>query len=177
MEPPNFRIELIAIVLMLWLLAALWFRPPLPLGRVLLAVGITYMALQATRNMELFGFLMPIVVAGTVGLRVSSDGAPFLPRVSGAVFAGIGALLVACAVLALVNKNVAPSETLLVTKALDEARDRGLLQKRVFNSYGLGGQMIARGVPTFIDGRAELFGQKFLLEFSMPSCCRAPATR
>ena len=143
-QPTNFRdLKLIAVVLMLWLLAALWFRPPLPLGRVLLAVGITYMALQATRNLELFGFLMPIVVAGTLGLRVSPDGAPFLPRVSGAVFAGIGALLVACAVLALVNKNVAPSETLLVTKALDEARDRGLLQKRVFNSYGLGGQIIA----------------------------------
>jgi len=32
----------------------------------------------------------------------------------------------------------------------------------VLNSEGFGGYLIFRGVPTFIDGRAELFGEAFL---------------
>ena len=33
--------------------------------------------------------------------------------------------------------------------------------KRVFNDYDLGGYLVFAGVPTFIDGRTELFGGDF----------------
>ncbi|HZU91441.1 MAG TPA: hypothetical protein VE993_19480, partial [Stellaceae bacterium] len=47
-------------------------------------------------------------------------------------------------------------------KAVAAAAKMGLLSKPVFNSYGFGGYLIFRGVPPFIDGRAELYGNTFL---------------
>jgi hypothetical protein len=35
----------------------------------------------------------------------------------------------------------------------------------VFNSEGFGGYLIFRGVPTFIDGRVELYGNGFLARY------------
>jgi hypothetical protein len=49
--------------------------------------------------------------------------------------------------------------------ALDYARDAGL-KGRVFNHYNYGGYLIREGVPTFIDGRGELYGGEFIKRFS-----------
>jgi hypothetical protein len=37
--------------------------------------------------------------------------------------------------------------------------------KRIFNAYEFGGYLIANDVPTFIDGRAELYGERYVLNF------------
>jgi hypothetical protein len=37
---------------------------------------------------------------------------------------------------------------------------------RVFRNYDFGGYLIANGVATFIDGRTELFGEKFVVDHS-----------
>jgi hypothetical protein len=37
--------------------------------------------------------------------------------------------------------------------------------KRVFNAYEFGGYLIAADMPVFIDGRAELYGEKFVMNF------------
>jgi hypothetical protein len=47
--------------------------------------------------------------------------------------------------------------------ALDLLERRGA--KRIFNAYGFGGYMIGRGIPPFIDGRAELYGEKFAMSY------------
>jgi hypothetical protein len=39
------------------------------------------------------------------------------------------------------------------------------LSGNVFNSYNLGGFLIFEGIPTFVDGRAELFGDAFLRRY------------
>ncbi len=36
--------------------------------------------------------------------------------------------------------------------------------KRVFNDYDFGGYLIASGVAPFIDGRTELYGEKFFVD-------------
>ena len=40
---------------------------------------------------------------------------------------------------------------------------------RVFNDYDFGGYLIANDVPTFIDGRTELFGEKFVVDHHLAS--------
>ena len=35
----------------------------------------------------------------------------------------------------------------------------------MFNDYGYGGVLIHTGIPTFIDGRAELFGADFIKQY------------
>ena len=46
--------------------------------------------------------------------------------------------------------------------------------KRVFNDYDFGGYLISRGVPTYIDGRTELFGEKFVVEHNKASSLAQP---
>ena len=37
--------------------------------------------------------------------------------------------------------------------------------QRIFNAYQFGGYLIARDIPVFIDGRAELYGEQFVMDF------------
>ena len=45
---------------------------------------------------------------------------------------------------------------------------------RVFNDYDFGGYLIAKGVAPFIDGRTELFGEKFFVDHNAASGLMEP---
>ena len=45
---------------------------------------------------------------------------------------------------------------------------------RVFNDYDFGGYLIANGVATFIDGRTELYGEKFFVDHNTASGLMEP---
>jgi hypothetical protein len=45
---------------------------------------------------------------------------------------------------------------------------------RVFNDYDFGGYLLANGVAPFIDGRTELYGEKFLVEHNAASGLMKP---
>ncbi|MAT99037.1 MAG: hypothetical protein CL608_17975 [Anaerolineaceae bacterium] len=47
--------------------------------------------------------------------------------------------------------------------AVDYLEESGLAQARGYNSYNWGGYLIWRGVPVFVDGRADVYGDPFLL--------------
>jgi hypothetical protein len=49
--------------------------------------------------------------------------------------------------------------------AVDFIESEGLSDGRVFNDYGWGGYLIWRGIQPFIDGRADLYGDDFLLTY------------
>jgi hypothetical protein len=49
--------------------------------------------------------------------------------------------------------------------AVDYLEQQGLAQSRGFNHYNWGGYLIWRGVPVFIDGRADLYGDSFIFEY------------
>ena len=57
--------------------------------------------------------------------------------------------------------RVAPPTINMPSAAVAFARDAGL-EGRVFNHYGYGGYLISVGIPTFIDGRGELYGGDFI---------------
>jgi len=50
-------------------------------------------------------------------------------------------------------------------QAVSFIRDRGLMGKRVFNEYVWGGFLIWNDIPVFIDGRADLYGDKFFRNY------------
>ena len=45
---------------------------------------------------------------------------------------------------------------------------------RVFNDYDFGGYLIASGVAPFIDGRTELYGEKFFVDHNAASGLMKP---
>jgi hypothetical protein len=57
--------------------------------------------------------------------------------------------------------------------AVDLLEKRGA--KRIFNAYKFGGYLIERDVPVFVDGRAELYGEKFVMDFFNATEGRKPA--
>ncbi|HYI05351.1 MAG TPA: hypothetical protein VD858_10705, partial [Reyranella sp.] len=58
--------------------------------------------------------------------------------------------------------RIAPPPENAPSAAIAFARDAGLAGKRVFNHYGFGGYLISVGIPTFVDGRGELYGGDFI---------------
>jgi hypothetical protein len=49
--------------------------------------------------------------------------------------------------------------------AVDHLEQIGLDQRHGYNSYNWGGYMIWRGLPVFVDGRADVYGDDFLFDY------------
>lgn len=138
--------------------------------RILLILLAVWMALSHVRSIETFGILVPLVLAKPLaGRREPASPAPAGEgRTARSPFTALAAaamLIAACVATSVhaarqaftfstVQTPVAAVDLLIARKA-----------ERVFNSYGFGGYLIARGVKPFVDGRSELYGEKFLTDF------------
>jgi hypothetical protein len=49
--------------------------------------------------------------------------------------------------------------------ALAYVREAGLESARVYNSYNWGGYLAWRGIPVYIDGRADVYGDAFMEQY------------
>lgn len=163
------------VIILVGLYFALSRGVKLPLFRTIFVVGLTYLYFKYARNAELLAMLAPLIVApvlarqwpslvpdwsaaaASFGQRLTQMGRP----------AGSKTLVMCCvamlAVGALVARfgDLAPPKENTPDAALQFVRDNGI-SGRVFNHYGFGGFLIREGVPTFIDGRGELFGGAFI---------------
>jgi hypothetical protein len=159
----------------LGLVLALWRGVLLPPVRLALLVGFVLMALSHVRNAEVLALLGPMVLAAPLARqfggpddnRQSADAPP-----QGLLLAGL-ALLVVAGTLAFASvhrfePNVRQSPVAAV------AALKKMNFKRVFNDYDFGGYLIANGVATFIDGRTELFGEKFMVDHNAASGLMKP---
>ena len=157
-----------------WLLALLLLGfslglklPPL---RLLLLLGLVHLALAQARQGELLGMIGPLAIAASLGPQIAAHtgaaparalvvGAPSMAAI--AVLLGIGLALGAATLrqpLQRADDRVTPAS------ALAAARRMGL-SGPVFNSEQFGGYLIFRGIPTFIDGRMEMYGGRFLRRY------------
>ncbi|MBV8131183.1 MAG: hypothetical protein JO282_01540 [Alphaproteobacteria bacterium] len=145
----------------------------LPLSRLLLLLALCHMALGHIRHAELLGLVGPLVVAASLGpqiaagirsLPVSALGRGAARLAMPAAPPALRLILAICLAVSLpsllrpierIDDSVTPSGALAAAARLG-------LDGPVFNSEGFGGYLAFRGVPTFIDGRAELYGNAFL---------------
>jgi hypothetical protein len=139
--------------------------------RILLLLLLVHMALSHVRSIEAFGFLFPLVLAKPLaGLQTPADAPasrvrelwslPYVP--------GLTMVVVAAGVWASTLSYTAHHDFVFVSSPTPAAAVDVLKQRqasRVFNSYELGGYLIARDIPPFIDGRAELYGEKFAMDY------------
>jgi hypothetical protein len=131
------------------------------------------MALAHIRHAELLGLVGPLVVAATLGPPIA---AKIRSMPVSALDRGIARLAVPAAPPA-VKLVIAISFVIslpLLLWPIERAGDRVTpasalaaaarlgLDGPVFNSEVFGGYLTFRGIPTFIDGRAELYGNAFL---------------
>src|SRR5580658_752811 len=133
------------------------------------------MALAQGRAGELLALLAPLVLAAPLagqigGAEAANSAAAPPPR--RLLFAGVAiALSAGTFVFASLHRfepysRGSPVAAVVALKKLDLTR--------VFNDYDFGGYLIANGVATFIDGRTELFGEKFMVDHNAASGLMEP---
>jgi hypothetical protein len=149
-----------------------WRLPP---TRLLMLLLLLHMALQHRRHGELVGLVAPLLLAPALApqLRPSPAGRSAGPvdrtlaelakpaSLRGAALAGAVLAGVSAAVLhgAAVRPDAAMPKAALT--AVEAAHVTG----PVLNDYGFGGYLIYEGIPPFIDGRAELYGDEFIKRY------------
>lgn len=134
--------------------------------RAVMLMGIVHLALSAVRNNDVLGWLAPILLAAPLAAHFpalkASPAEPSTPQHRILVAVLLLLLLPGTALIA-TARQYTPSPDVTPAAAVAALRDAGA--HRVLNDYNLGGYLVYAGVPTFIDGRTELFGGEFLLRY------------
>lgn len=174
-KSPNFQVLQATEVWIMLLLAGLGLlRMPVSWPRLLLLMGLVHLALKHIRHADLLAVVAPLVVALPLARALARFDAVRRASRLDAVFAALrqpaGALptlLLAAATTALVlaqvpvQRRLEPPGPAVLDSAL-AAVQAAAVEGPVFNHYNFGGYLIYRGVPVFIDGRADLYGDDFV---------------
>ena len=131
--------------------------------RILLVLGLLHMALSHVRNIEIFALLIPLVVLTPVASQFGLDGARPVKTFPAAMAAMLAAILGASTWAYAANTRFLPVANQSPAAAVDVLMDRN--PKHVLNDLPFGGYLISRGVPVFVDGRAELYGEQFEMAY------------
>ena len=147
----------------------------LPPMRIVILLGLVHMALSQGRAAEILALLAPLVLArplagqigGTKAVRSHS-----LKSTRGAMAAGLAVVLAAATLGFAAMHRFAPNTANSPVAAVTELKKLNV--ERVFNDYDFGGYLIASHVSPFIDGRTELYGEKFFVDHSNASGLMEP---
>ena len=158
-----------------------WLRARLPLPRLLLLLLLLHMALRHARHADLLAVVAPLAVAAALGPAlaaclpasgISGLGRALARLARPAGLAAVAATLVLAAVLAAPlfvfpirrgNDAVTPASAIAAAKRLGLAA--GDHSSKLFNGESFGGYLAFAGIPVFIDGRAEMYGNDFLANY------------
>lgn len=164
----------------LWIIAllglSLFGYLRLSLIRIALLLALLHQALAHVRFISVFGFMAAMIIAKPFGeiYRENNTGRAnslavdqlfdLLSKPTRPLAIGLCAmLLMGSALLASANHEVFPSKTLPVA-AVDAALKAGV-KGQVLNWYNIGGYLIFRKIPVYIDGRADLYGDQFFGDY------------
>jgi hypothetical protein len=183
-QTPNFQDSLYRSIYLVGILSAIaGFGIRLRGARLAVYALMTFTGLRYIRGLLMFFFVVPIVLARPAGASAwflapqllgtktgDSDGTAdpilaFLQKRSIAVVTGLCMLAVAMTASTWLRDDIIPPKANTPEAALDFVRSKNVTGN-VFNDYLFGGYLIWSGVPTFIDGRAELFGDDFVRQYS-----------
>jgi hypothetical protein len=169
------------IPLELWLAALLGLALTgylrLPVIRLLLVLGLLHQALAHGRYISLFGLLTPLLIATPFGklyptLSAGQPQASALDRFFDRLAAPAKPLSMAIAVVLVVITAVVtgqagrhvPDPANTPIAAVDAALQAGAVG-HVLNADNFGGYLMSRGIPVFIDGRADLYGDQHMAAY------------
>ena len=161
------------VCLLLGIGLALYRGIKLPPLRIALLLGLLHMALAQARAGEILALLGPLVLAAPLARQIGgaepvhSNAAP-----RGVLFAGVGIVLLAGTIAYASVHRFEPHTRGSPVAAVTALKQLNL--SRVFNDYDFGGYLIANGVAPFIDGRTELYGEKFFIDHNAASGLMKP---
>ena len=143
---------------------ALYRGVRLPPLRILLVFGILHLSLSQARHADLLGLIAPMLLARPLAEQFAAFAAERTrTRMSAWMPAAAIAMLITVTGVA-ATRAISPAAAITPAQALaaiDTAKNN-----RILNSYDFGGYLDFVGIPAFIDGRAELYGMKFIMRHS-----------
>lgn len=142
--------------------------------RALLVVGLLFMALSHRRNAEVFALVSPLVIALPLAARFKWLSNQPLDWSSSRAIQALSMVVLAAVITMGVGsaRSYEPDANIMPVAAVDALKQAGVT--RVLNHYGFGGYMIFAGLPPFIDGRTELYGEAFVLQHAAAQMLRRP---
>jgi hypothetical protein len=152
---------------------ALFGGVKLPPLRIVLLLGLTHMALAQGRAAEILALLAPIILAAPLARQIgSADASTAAAPARGFLFAAVAIALMTGTIGFASMHRFAPNTNNSPVAAVAELKKLDLA--RVLNDYDFGGYLIANGVAPFIDGRTELYGEKFFVDHNAASGLMEP---
>jgi hypothetical protein len=176
-RPADFgHLDAFELVLLFGVGGALYRGVRLPPMRILILLGLLHMALAQGRAAEILALVAPLLLAEVLASEIGRVDGPAESATPGraALSASIGIALVVGTAAYATPHRFEPNTRQSPVAAVAELKKLNV--DRVFNAYDFGGYLIASGVPTFIDGRTELFGEKFFLDHNAASTLSEPDT-
>jgi hypothetical protein len=176
---PNFQsLQPLEIWLLGGLAVVMYQGLRLPLVRLILVLGLMHLSLKHVRNIELAGLLAPLFVAAPFAAQwsrrsqVAGQQAGGLDRFFHSLSQPAGSLTILASVVLVIAiplgsarlRPIQLPETAVPAIALDAAERAGI-KGPVLNSYEWGGYLAYSGIAPFIDGRSDMYGDKFLQEY------------
>jgi len=164
-SPADFsRFSIFEACVLALIASSLYFGVKLSPPRILLVLGLFHMALSHVRNADIFALLTPLVVLTPVssqfGLQPDRFGKTIFPTASAAMLVTVlGVSTWAFAA----NHRFSPPLIHSPAAAIDVLKLRGA--KRILNDFPFGGYLISQQMPVFIDSRAELYGEQFVMAY------------
>jgi len=135
----------------------------MPMVRVLVLLGLIHFALAQVRNADLLAMLAPLYLAAPLARQLGARAEDGVAGSARGVSLAALCVMIAATWLALV-RDVRPAMNNTPAAAVANA---GLAKAGpVLNDYAFGGYLIFAGIPTFIDGRSELFGGPFIARYN-----------
>ena len=155
----------------------IYSRRPVLWTDLLFVAGTSFAGLQSMRNIPLFAMaVIPVLSRHLVGLFSEATAARLMQaddlQPASPASRIINVVLALFVIIGIgVFGTVTLSETEMRTAAnfpvdaVAYIKAEGLDEGRIFNDYDWGGYLIWHQIPTFIDGRADLFGDEFLFQY------------
>jgi hypothetical protein len=140
---------------------ALYRGVTLPWLRIVMLFGVLHLALSQVRHADLLGMLAPIFLARPLAEQfkaIAVDGPVSLTRHKMWLPIAAVAMLVATTALASL-RGIAPAARVTPANAIQSVQ----LARAgpILNDYDFGGYLDFVGIAPFIDGRAELYGERY----------------
>ena len=134
----------------------------LPLIRMLVVLGLLHFALAQVRNTDLLAVLAPLYLAAPLARQIKGQHEEEAGSARGFALAAAAVIVAATAFALMQPVTPDPRNAPRAAIAAADLHHAG----HVLNDYRFGGYLIFAGIPTFIDGRGELYGGKFIARYN-----------
>lgn len=165
-KPTSFaEIKPFELVFLAGLGACLWLGVKVPAWRLAIILLLLHMALAHIRHQTVFVIITALILAAPLAAALGNDRPRFAlrPALSG-TRRDLAPLVAILLLLALgttgwrLANPARPLDSATVPTTAVEQLPAELKAKRVFNDYSFGGSLALIGIPVYIDGRADMYG-------------------